>query len=149
MVSGTEATVKITHGSPARAAYAAVDAPWLPVDEIVITRAPVATAWVTASEQRRSLYDQVGFWLSSFAYRRGSPIRRPSRSRCTSAVAPSPSEIGSASGRGSSRRKRQRLRGVAGKLSGVTGPCAAAGSLTVRLTLTDSRAHRGHPVKSR
>ena len=27
IVSGTDATVKMTHGSPARAAYAAVDAP--------------------------------------------------------------------------------------------------------------------------
>src|SRR5262245_13720639 len=61
MVSGTEASVKITHGRPARAAYAAVEAPWLPVDEIVITRAPVSTAWVTATAQSRSLYDHVGF----------------------------------------------------------------------------------------
>ena len=59
--------MKITHGSPARAAYAAVEAPWFPVEAIVTTRAPVSTAWVTATEQSRSLYDQVGFWLSSFA----------------------------------------------------------------------------------
>src|SRR6185295_2354775 len=49
MVSGTDASVKMTQGRPARAAYAAVEAPWLPVDEIVITRAPVSTAWVTAT----------------------------------------------------------------------------------------------------
>src|SRR5438128_2049920 len=67
IVSGTEVSVKMTHGMPARAAYAAVDAPWLPVDEIVITRAPVSTACVTATEHSRSLYDHVGFWLSSFA----------------------------------------------------------------------------------
>ena len=42
-----------------------------------MTRAPVATAWVTASEQSRSLYDHVGFWLSSLAYSRGRPSRRP------------------------------------------------------------------------
>ena len=59
--------MKITHGSPARAAYAAVEAPWLPVEAIVITRAPVSTAWVRATEQSRSLYDHVGFWLSSLA----------------------------------------------------------------------------------
>src|SRR5215213_4491012 len=51
IVSGTDARVKITHGRPARAAYAAVDAPWLPVDEIVITRAPMLTAWLTAVAQ--------------------------------------------------------------------------------------------------
>ena len=67
MVSGTEASVKITHGRPARAAYAAVEAPWLPVDEMVITCAPVSTACVTATAHSRSLYDHVGFWLSSFA----------------------------------------------------------------------------------
>src|SRR5215813_6554495 len=67
IVSGTEASVKITHGTPARAAYAAVEAPWLPVEEIVMTRAPVSTAWVTAVAHSRSLYDHVGFWLSSLA----------------------------------------------------------------------------------
>src|ERR1700757_2415439 len=67
IVSGTEASVKITHGNPARAAYAAVEAPWLPVDEIVITPAPVSTACDTATAHRRSLYDHVGFWLSSLA----------------------------------------------------------------------------------
>src|SRR5512132_1016582 len=55
IVSGTDASVKITHGSPARAAYAAVEAPWFPVDEIVITRAPISTAWLTATAQSRSL----------------------------------------------------------------------------------------------
>src|SRR3989304_3324173 len=30
IVAGTEASVKITHGRPARAAYAAVRGPWLP-----------------------------------------------------------------------------------------------------------------------
>jgi hypothetical protein len=44
-----------------------VEAPWLPVEEIVMTRAPCSTAWVTATAHSRSLYDQVGFWLSSFA----------------------------------------------------------------------------------
>ena len=44
-----------------------MEAPWLPVDEIVMTRAPVSTAWVTATAQSRSLYDHVGFWLSSLA----------------------------------------------------------------------------------
>src|SRR5512144_2276398 len=120
MVSGTEAIVKITHGSPARAAYAAVEAPWLPVDEIVIAEAPVATACVTAGEHSRALYDHVGFWLSSFAKSRGSPRRRPSRSRCASGVAPSPSVTAGTSPIGSSRRKRQRLRGAAGKSAGVT-----------------------------
>src|SRR5919106_1543886 len=67
IVSGTESSVKITHGRPARAAYAAVEAPWLPVEEIVTTRAPAATACVTATEQRRSLYDHVGLRLSSLA----------------------------------------------------------------------------------
>src|SRR6266850_4217507 len=90
IVSGTEASVKITQGRPARAAYAAVEAPWLPVEEMVITRAPLATAWLTATEQSRSLYDHVGFRLSSLANRRGKPSRLPSRSRGTSGVAPSP-----------------------------------------------------------
>ncbi len=67
IVSGTDARVKITQGNPARAAYAAVEAPWLPVDEIVMTRAPISTAWLTAVAQRRSLYDHVGFRLSSLA----------------------------------------------------------------------------------
>src|SRR2546425_10570467 len=54
IVSGAEASVKITHGSPTRAEYAAVEAPWLPVEAIVITRAPTSTAWGTATEQRRA-----------------------------------------------------------------------------------------------
>src|SRR5687768_16453630 len=52
IVSGTDASVKMTHVSPARAAYAAVDAPWLPVEAIVTTRAPDSTACVTATEHR-------------------------------------------------------------------------------------------------
>ena len=55
IVSGTDVSVKITQGSPARAAYAAVDAPWLPVDAMVTARAPDSTAWLTATAHSRSL----------------------------------------------------------------------------------------------
>src|SRR2546429_333268 len=54
-------------GTTGGAAYAAVEARWWPVEEIVRPRAPMPTAWLTAVAQSRSLYDQVGFRVSSLA----------------------------------------------------------------------------------
>src|SRR2546428_6862716 len=92
IVSGAEASVKITHGSPTRAEYAAVEAPWLPVEAIVITRAPTSTAWVTATEQRRFFHDHVGLWLSSLAHSRRRPHLLPRGSRWFRVVGPSPGD---------------------------------------------------------
>src|SRR6478735_5577095 len=93
--------VKTMHGSPARAAYAAAVAPAFPDEETATPRRPSARAHEIASVPSRSLNDQVGFWLSFFASRRGSPIPAPRVSHATSGVAPSPSVTAPSERRGS------------------------------------------------
>lgn len=60
--------MKITLSSPALAAYAAVAAPWFPIDDTVTTFALNSRAIEMAEEARRSLYDHVGFLASSLMY---------------------------------------------------------------------------------
>ncbi len=73
MVHGTRPKVKTTAGRPAFAAWAAVAAPWLPVEESSTTGAPTPRACATATAASRSLKDQVGLRVSSLAYSRATP----------------------------------------------------------------------------
>jgi hypothetical protein len=67
IVQGTRPKVKTTAGRPALAAWAAVAAPWLPVEESSTTRAPPSCARVTPTAASRSLNDQVALRVSSLA----------------------------------------------------------------------------------
>src|SRR5262245_43417502 len=64
IASGNCWVVNMTHGNPARAAYAAVAAPALPEDDPVITRMPIERAAEMADDASRSLNDQVGLTVS-------------------------------------------------------------------------------------
>src|SRR5262249_40882739 len=71
----------------ALAAYAAADAPWLPVEEAATVASPSSTAFATATTLSRSLYDQVGFTLSFFS----QSCAQPFPGRLSTGVPPSPS----------------------------------------------------------
>lgn len=92
-----------TQRSPARAAYAAAEAPWLPEEATTTPGAPAATAALTVMRLSRSLWLHVGLRDSSLTYA-PSPI-------AISGVPPSPSP-GAASGgsRGAQRSRPERGR---------------------------------------
>src|SRR5579859_2330074 len=101
MASGNCCVVNITHGSPARAEYAAVAAPAFPDDEPVMTRIPIDRAVETAADARRSLNDHVGFTVSFLTYSSRNPSRWASLGTATSGVMPSPRLTASAGSTGS------------------------------------------------
>src|SRR5258705_3481068 len=106
--AGKERVVSIRHGSPARAAYAAAEAPALPDEESTMPPRPAVFAHETPTLARRSLNDHVGLADSFFSIRRGSPIDAPKLGLSIKGVPPSPSDTASAAltGRHSSYRHR-------------------------------------------
>jgi len=68
--------------SPARAAYAAADAPWFPDEATTTPSAPLASAALTVHRFSRSLWLQVGL--------RDSSLTNTPSSSWTSGVPPSP-----------------------------------------------------------
>jgi len=93
IVAGVDGIVKTIHGSPARAAYAAVEAPWFPVEAATTPGTLYAAATLIATLMSRSLNDHVGFCDSSLSHRPGNPRSDPNRRSGTSGVPPSPSVI--------------------------------------------------------
>ena len=85
-------------GSPARAAYAAAEAPWLPEEATTTPGAPAPAAALTVTRLSRSLWDQVGIARLVLDVH--------ARQRSISGVPPSPS-VGACSG-GSSGDQRAR-----------------------------------------
>src|SRR5215470_11897469 len=100
MAGGKNGVVSTRQGSPARAAYAAADAPALPDDETATPERPLALAQVTPTLASRSLKDQVGFADSFLAMSRGSPTAAPALPHSTSGVPPSPSVTAAAAATG-------------------------------------------------
>ena len=94
--------MKITHRSPARAAWAETELARLPVEAQETTWKPRSIAHAIATGTTRSLYEQVG-WLteSSLIHSSPTPSFLASRSARTSGVKPEDGPIfpGSATGR--------------------------------------------------
>jgi hypothetical protein len=80
---------RTTASTPVAAAAAATASPRFPVDEQQIVVTPWSSEADTASVAVRSLYDRVGFSLSSFS-QRSSSSRSESGSHGTSRVQPEP-----------------------------------------------------------
>src|SRR5438132_10485806 len=83
------AVVVTTHRRPALAAYAAAAAPALPLDGTITTGLSTSVALVTPTDMARSLWDPVGFALSSL-----SRTRPAGAEISTSGVFPSPRVTG-------------------------------------------------------
>src|SRR4029077_19958219 len=75
--------------TPARAAYAAIDADVLPVDAHTRARLPASSALATATTMPRSLKDPVGFRPSYLKNSRLRPRARPMLRLGTRGVEPS------------------------------------------------------------
>src|ERR1035441_10489162 len=99
MAGGDEAEAITMHVSPTRAAYAAAEAPWFPLDATTTPGAPVKAAALTVQRFRRSLWLQVGFWLSSFTKSSQSSPTSAARSEASiNGVFPAPMSIFGANG---------------------------------------------------
>src|SRR6478735_9159292 len=80
---------RTTGVSPAREAYAAIEAEVLPVDAQTTAPAPCSSACETATVIPRSLKDPVGLAASTFS-QTSHPVRPDSQSERTRGVPPSP-----------------------------------------------------------
>lgn len=147
IASGTSCSVKMTHGRPARAAYAATEAPWLPVETAVVARAPSRRAAAVATAQSRSLWDQVGLLASFLAHSCGTPSRSPADSSLVIGVHPSPRSTRSFSSTGRSAWKSHMLRPGAFS-SARRASSGSSGTSHRRFTRTPSSAQqRAHPPR--